>query len=466
MNTAYPIFEKLYISKTKRSREMYEEARQHLAGGVSGSGAYREPYPLYMKEAKGSRLWDVDGNEYIDIMCSAGPAILGHSPAPIIKAVREQLEHGTVTLVTSEAAIEVAKRIKQHMPGMEMVRFVNSGSEAVHLALRVARAYTGREKHAKCEGNYHGQMDNELVSGDVFGGPENSPKSIAQGAGIPKSVLNDVVVLPWNNSEEAVAIIKKHAKELAAVLLEPVAAMYLGGTPAEKSFLEALRKVCDEEGIVLIYDEVVTGFRLGLSGAYSITGVVPDLRILGKLIGGGFPVGAYGGRKEIMEKVVSSFEKSGEAKSTQYKGPKIFQSGTFSGNPISMTAGLAMIKELEKPGFYERIDEYGERVRSSLRKIAAEIGIPVQVVGVGSMFCLHFSEHPIKNIRDFAKIDKDTGAAFYMGWEANGIHCPPFHLGFTSGAHTGDDIDKILEVAEMVLREIKMHQGYRFGLRA
>jgi glutamate-1-semialdehyde 2,1-aminomutase len=460
--TAYQLFEEQYIAKTKASRKMYEEARQHLPGGVAGSGAYRKPYPLYMKKAQGSRLWDVDGNEYIDIMCSAGPAILGHSPAPVIMAVREQLEHGTVTLVTSEAAIEVAKRIKQHMPGMEMVRFVNSGSEAVHLALRVARAYTGREKHAKFEGNYHGQMDNELVSGDIFGGPENSPEPIAQGAGIPRGVLNDVVVLPWNNSEASVAIIKKHAKELAAVLLEPMAGMYLGGIPAEKSFVEALRKVCDEEGIVLIFDEVVTGFRLGLSGAYSITGVTPDLRILGKLIGGGFPVGAYGGRKDIMEKVVSPVEKPAEARSMQYEGPKIFQSGTFSGNPISMTAGLAMIKELEKPGFYERIDGYGERVRSGLRKIVVDLGIPVQVVGVGSMFCLHFSEHSVMSIRDFSMIDKETGAAFYMGWEANGIHCPPFHLGFTSGAHTGDDIDKVLEVAEMVLQEIKAHQDHRF----
>ena len=466
MVTAYEIFESQYTSKTRGSREVYEEAKQHLAGGVAGSAAYRKPYPLYMKEAKGSRLWDVDGNEYIDFMCSAGAAILGHSPAPVIEAVKQQLDRGTVTLVTSEAAIEVAKKIKKHMAGMEMVRFVNSGSEAVHMALRVARAYTGREKHAKCEGNYNGQMDNELVSGDVFGGQENSPEPVAQGAGIPKAILRDVIVLPWNNAEAAVKIIKKHAKELAAVLLEPMAGMYLGGMPAEKSFVEALRKVCDEEGIVLIYDEVITGFRLGLGGAYSITGVIPDLRTLAKLIGGGFPVGAYGGRRDIMEKVVSAVEKPTEGKTAQFEGPKIFQSGTFSGNPISMTAGLAMIKELEKPGFYERIDGYGERIRSGLWEAASKMDIPVQVVGVGSMFCLHFSEHPIRNIRDFAKIDKEVGAAFYMGWEANGIHCPPFHLGFTSGAHTGEDIDKILEVAEMVLREIKSQQECRFTIRA
>jgi len=338
------------------------------------------------------------------------------------------------------------------MPGMEMVRYVNSGSEGVHMALRAARAYTGREKYAKCEGNYNGQLDNALISGNVFAGPEESPESVAQGNGIPKSIVKDVVVLPWNNAEAAVSVIRRHAKELAAVLLEPVAGTYMGGIPAEKSFVQAIREVCDEEGIVLIYDEVVTGFRLGLSGAYSITGIIPDLRVLAKTIGGGFPVGAYGGRKEIMDKVVTP------GRGVLFGAGKMFQSGTYSGNPISMTAGLAMIKELEKPGFYERIDGYGERARSGLRKIAADVGIPVQVVGVGSLFGVHFSEHPVRNIRDIAKADKEMGEAFSMGWVANGIHCPPIHVLFTSGAHTDVDIGKILEVAEMVIREIKKHQ--------
>jgi glutamate-1-semialdehyde 2,1-aminomutase len=456
MTTAYEIFEKQYVSRTKKSKEMFEEAKQHLAGGVAGNVQYWEPHPLYMKKAEGCKIWDLDWNEYIDIMCSGGPTILGHSPAPVLEAVKQQLDHGTVTVVTGEAAVEVAKKIKQYMPGMELVRFVNSGSEAIQMALRAARAYTGREKHAKCEGNYNGQMDNVLMSGVVFGGPENSPETVAQGAGIPKSVLNDVVVLPWNDAEAAVSIIKKYAKELAAVLLEPVAGACLGGIPAEKSFVEALRKVCDEEGIVLVYDEVITGFRLGLSGAYSITEVVPDLRAMAKLIGGGFPVGAYGGRRDIMERVVSRMEKPGGF--GPEKQAKMFQSGTFSGNPISMTAGLAMMKELEKPGFYERIDGYGERMRNGLREIAAEVGIPLQVVGIGSIFGLHFCEHPIRTIRDIARSDKATGTTFYMGWLAHGVYCPPLHMAFTSGAHTDADIESILETSEMVLRELKRHQ--------
>lgn len=208
MTTAYEIFEKKYISRTKKSKEMYDEARHYLAGEVPGAARYRRPYPLYLKEAKGSRILDVDGNEYVDLLCGTGPAILGHSPVPVMEAVRQQLDHGTIIQIAPEVTVEVAKRITQHMPGMEMLRFVNSGSEGVYLALRVARAYTGREKHAKCEGKYNGQLDNELISGSVFGGSEDCPQSLAQSAGISQSVLNDVIVLPWNKAEASVAIIK------------------------------------------------------------------------------------------------------------------------------------------------------------------------------------------------------------------------------------------------------------------
>ncbi|GAG27231.1 unnamed protein product, partial [marine sediment metagenome] len=260
----------------------YKEARQYLAGGVAGNAAFRRPYPIYMKGAKGARIWDVDDNEYIDILAGGGPIILGHSPDPVVKAVRKQLEKGTVTLLTSQATIDLAKKITQHVPGMEMARFINSGSEAVHMALRAARAFTGRQKHAKIEGNYHGQLDNVLISGSIFAGPEDNPERRTQCAGIPDSVVNDVIVLPFHNTEASVSIIKKHAKELAAVLLEPVAGNYLGGIPADKSYVEALRKVCDEEGIIFIWDEIITGFRLGLSGATSLNGVIPDLRAMGK----------------------------------------------------------------------------------------------------------------------------------------------------------------------------------------
>ena len=458
MTTAYEVFEERFVAKTKRSREMYEEARKYLAGGVGADGAYRNPYPLYMKEAKGSRLWDVDGNEYIDIMSGAGPAILGHSPVTVMEAVKHQLDHGTQTLVTHGAAIELAKKICQHMPGMEEMRFVQSGSEAVHMAMRLSRIYTGREKHAKFEGNFNGQLDNELVSGSNFGGPEDTPESVPQCPGIPQSVLNDIIILPWNKTEASVALIRKHAKELASVMLEPVACGHMGGIPAERPFVEALRQVCDEYGIVLIFDEVITGFRLGLSGAHSILGVIPDLRTMAKLIFGGFPGGLYGGRKNIMELVAAQPAplKAGEP---MWQKRKMFQSGTFSANPISTTAGVALIKELEKPGFYERIDGFGERIRSGLRRIAADMGFPVQVVGIGSMFTVHFGEHPVRNIRDIAKTDKETGSAFYMGLVVNGIFVAPFHWGITSGAMTDADVDRILEASEEVLKEMKMRKA-------
>jgi len=452
MRSARAVFEELYVSRTPKSKQMYERARQYLAGGVPGGARYRKPYPLYLREAKGSKLWDVDGNEYIDILLGAGPAILGHSPPAVIKAAKERLDRGTIMQVTVEPAVELAERITRHMPGMELLRFVNSGSEAVHIALRAARAYTGREKYAKFEGCYDGQMDNVLISGSVFSGPPDRPEAIPTSAGIPRSVLNDTIILPWNDTEAAVSLIKKHAKELAAVLIEPVGGIYLGGMPAEKSFLQALREVTEKEGILLIFDEVITGFRLGLSGACSLSGVIPDLRTLGKIIGGGFPVGAYGGRREIMEKVVAP-PAPGEPREAT-KG-RIFSSGTYSGNPISMVAGLAMIRELEKPGFYERINGLADHIRSGLVKMAGEMGFAMQVIGVGSLFSVHFANHPLKNVRDIMGSDRETAGAFYAGLVANGVYIPENHVAFTSAAHTDADVERILAVSRTVLEEIK-----------
>jgi glutamate-1-semialdehyde 2,1-aminomutase len=458
MTKAYEVFEKQYLARTRRSKQMYEEAKKSLAGGVGADGAYRRPYPLYMKEARGSRLWDIDGNEYIDLMGGAGPAILGHSPAPIIEAVKQQLDHGTQTLVTDQAAIELSRKICQHMPGMEEVRFVNSGSEAVHMAMRISRIYTGKEKHARFEGCYHGQLDTELISGNVFGGTEERPEAVAGSPGIPQCSLDNTVVLPWNNVGASVELIKEHAKELASVIIEPVACAHMGGIPADKNLVRALRQVCDEEGIVLIFDEVITAFRLALSGAYSLFAITPDLRTMAKLVFGGFPGGLYGGKREIMELVADKpqVEKAG---TPMWQKRKMFQSGTFSANPVSAVAGLATIKELEKPGFYERINRYGERIRGGIKELADRMGIPVQIVGVGSMFTVYFGEHPVRNIRDIAKTDREAGGAFYMGLVVNGIYVAPFHWGIANGAMTDADVDRILVASEKVLKEMKMHKA-------
>jgi len=335
---------------------------------------------------------------------------------------------------------------------MELLRFVNSGSEAVHIALRVARAFTGRDKYAKCEGNYCGQMDNALVGGNIYGGPESEPASLPSSAGIPKAVLNDSIIISWNNPEGAVAIIKKHAKELSAVLMDPTGGIFLGGMPANKSYVQAVREVTKKEGILLIFDEVISSFRMGLSGACTISGVIPDLRTLGKIIGGGFPVGAYGGRRDIMEKVVTPPESSNSHQD------KIFSSGTYSGNPISMIAGLAMIKELEKPGFYERLDAKGERIRRGLLKMGDGMGFAIQVLGIRSIFTVHFSERPLKNVRDILTSDRETARAFYTGLVANGVYIPDFHFASISAAHTDDDVDQILAVSGIVLKEIERLQ--------
>jgi glutamate-1-semialdehyde 2,1-aminomutase len=456
MTAARAIFEEQYISRTRKSKQMYEEARQYLAGGVPGGARYRRPYPLYLKEARGSRLWDVDGNEYIDILMGAGPAILGHSPPAVMDAVKAHLDRGTVMQVTGEYAVALAKKIAQHMPGMELLRFVNSGSEAVHIALRAARAYTGREKYAKFEGGYNGQMDNVLVSGSVYGGPEERPESQPSSAGIPQCILDDTIVLPWNNAEAAVSLIKEHARELSAVLIDPSGGIFLGGMPPERAFVQALREATQKEGIMLVFDEVITGFRMGLSGGYSLSGVVPDLRALGKIIGGGFPVGAYGGRRDIMEAVVAPPE---SAAARDAAGQKIFSSGTYSGNPISMVAGLATIAELEKPGFYQRIDGHAQRIRSGLAKMAVDIGLAAQVIGAGSLFSVLFSDRPMKNLRDVLASNRETAGAFYTGLVVNGVYIPEHHFAFMSGAHTDADVDQILAVSETVLKEIKRQQS-------
>ncbi len=448
MTTAYEIFERQYIERTKRSKETYEKARRVLPGGVAANAGFRSPHPIYMKKASGAYIIDVDDNQYLDIHLSGGPHVLGHSPPAVMDAVRQQLDHGTATAATNEKVIELAGKICEHLPGMEMVRFVNTGSEAVSMSLRAARAYTGRDKIGKFEGHFHGQSDSALIAGSQIEGPEDSPEAVAQGAGIPKSQLQDTVVLPFNDAEAAVTLIKQNAREMAAVILEPIGGVWLGGVEAEPSFLEAIRRVTEEEGILLIFDEVVTGYRLGLSGAVSLSGVMPDLRAMGKVIGGGFPTGAFGGRTDIMEEVVTPA-------SEPHERQKMYQSGTFSGNPISATAGLAMIRELEEPGFFERIDGYGDRIRKGLREMAADLDMEIQAVGRGSIFGVFFGSHPIRNIRDVQRCDAEKGRAFFMGLVANGIFVTPFHLGFTNGAQTDEDIDRVLEVSKYVLTEMK-----------
>ncbi len=441
-------FEELFEEKTKKSGAMWEDAKSYLPGGVSGSAAYLVPHPVYIDKAIGARIVDVDGNEYIDLLLGGFPNILGHSPKPVVEAVRKQIERGTAPILFQKAGIDLAKIIIKHMPHLERIRFVNTGSEGIMFALRAARAWTKKDKLAKIEGGYDGQFDEVLISG-ISGhtaGPVDKPIPIADCAGIPKYKVDNTIILPFNNISATVSIIEEHADKLAAVVIEPVAGFGMGHVPASKEYMEALRKVTKENNVILIYDEVVTGFRVGgMGGAAKYYGIAPDLDCFGKPMGGGFPVGAYGGRRDIMEATCNPIA------DPEYK---IFQSGTFTGNPITMIAGLALLRELETKD-YSYIDNCAEKIRSGLHKIAAEQGFKMQVTGISSLFFPHFNSEPIRTSRDKLKDDAAKNREFCLGLIVNGVYLPPNHPAAICFAHTDSDVDQILSVAEKVLKEMK-----------
>jgi len=445
---AFQRFLNLFESKTKKSRALWEEAKEIMPGGVAGRAAHLEPYPLYIEKAVGVKLVDIDGNEYIDVLLGGFPNILGHSPQVVVEAVKKQLECGTCTLLFNELGIKLAKKMRQFMPHLEMIRFTNTGSEATMFALRAARSWTKKDKIAKPEGGYSGQHDYVLVnsiSGRTAGDDER-PTPIADCAGIPQFIVNNTIIFPWNDIDATVSIIKEHANELAAVIVEPMQGFGMGDIPADKEYLKALREITEEENILLIYDEVITGFRLaGAGGAVKYYGVVPDLACYGKPIGGGLPIGAFGGRKDIMDQTCNPVADPEH---------RIFHSGTFTGNPISMAAGLACLTELESKD-YSYIDNLAEKLRFGLNRIATEQGFEVQVTGLGSMFYIHFNSHTIRNMRDKLRDDAKKNREFSMGMIVNGVYLPPLHPGAICFAHTEKDIAHILNVAEEVLKEMK-----------
>jgi glutamate-1-semialdehyde 2,1-aminomutase len=437
-----------YTARTPRSRELWEEARRVLPAGVSGNAKFFKPHPIYVERASGSRVVDVDGNVYIDLLAGAGSAILGHGPQVVTRAVAAQLEQAISPIFATELEVRLARKITTHMPYMEMVRFVNSGSEATFLLSRAARAFTGRERIAKFEGNYHGQHDFGLIGAFVAGaGSDDRPRPIAGCAGTERSSLNDLLLLPYNHAA-ALDIVREHAGELAAVFIEPLAGFGIGAVPAERDWLAALRDLTTEKGILLVFDEIVTGFRLGLGGASAWFGVRPDLGAIGKIVGGGFPIGGFGGRRDVMEKVVTPTKEPSDVRE------KIFASGTFSGNPVSMAAGLAMISELERADVYETLARRGERLRTGLREAARSAGLDLQATGIGSVFHVHFAREPMRDKRSAMRADPVRQYAFSMGMISKGVLLPPAHPGFLSTAHGGADIDEVLRVAGGVLWEM------------
>jgi len=442
------IFDEQFRARTPKSAALFERAGRVLPGGVAGNGKFLPPYPIYVREAQGAEFLDVDGNRYVDLLMGGGVHILGHSPEAVMSAVESQLRGGVHFYMAAEAEVKLAEKVCQLMPHVEMVRFVNTGSEATQMALRAARAYRKRDKIAKFEGNFHGQHEAVLISTLGAEGPGDRPMPRIDSAGIPGATRDGVLALPYNDAERAAALIEQHADELGGVILEPVSAFGLGVVEAQPEFLKAVREVTARHEIPLIFDEVVTNFRLGLGGAAEYFGVTPDLTCLGKIVGGGFAIGGYGGRREIMDRVV-----------TPHTGlwnlsEQIFQSGCFSGNPISMTAGLAVLTELEKGKVYPHVNRIAEKIQKGIIEIGNRLGFPILVNRAASFLQVHFGVTQIRNKRDHLSADKETANLFHSGLRAKGVMAS-YHPLFISAAHTEAHVQEVLQAAESVLGRMK-----------
>ncbi len=425
-----------YASKTQKSKELYERAKKFLPAGVSYAIRHFEPYPFYTAKAKGSKLFDVDGNEYVDFWLGHTALILGHSPPAVVEAVRRQLENGTHYGTSHELEIKLAEQIVKMVPSAEMVRFTNSGTEATMYATRLARTYTSRNRIAKFEGGWHGGYDALHIG-------VRNPFDIPESAGLTAGALQDTIVLPFNDLEGVKEKLKN--EEVASITIEPVLGAG-GGIPAEKEFLKGLRELCDEKDILLIFDEVITGFRLAPGGGQQYYDVTPDITVFGKILGGGFPIGAFCGRREIMEKI----------NTLVYERPHYsFHGGTFTANPISMTAGLTTLKPLENGQLINKLNNVGEKIREQLREIFGANGIDAQVTGACSLFNTHFTKEEVKDARAASKADRKKLVNYHLCLIANGVFFLPTHTGALSTAHSEADAEKLILITEEYAKQCR-----------
>jgi glutamate-1-semialdehyde 2,1-aminomutase len=417
-----------------QSEQLFSRAQQVIPGGVNSPvRAFRAVggKPLFIERGNGSHIWDADGREYIDYVGSWGPLIFGHRPPEVIEALRSVLEIGTSFGAPTAREVELAELICEIVPSVEKVRLVSSGTEATMAAIRVARGFTGRERIIKFDGCYHGHGDSLLVkagSGVATLGLPDSP-------GVPAALAELTTVLPFNDSSALKAEFDRRGKEIACVIIEPVVGN-MGTVAPERGYLELLREVTAASGTVLIFDEVMTGFRLALGGAQQKYGIRPDMTTMGKVIGGGLPVGAYGGRADIMNKVAPA-------------GP-IYQAGTLSGNPLAVSAGLAALKRLKKENPYPRLEELGSRLEAGIRKVAGSL----QFNRVGSMFTLFFTDQPVRDFDSAKKCDTQRFNRFFHSLLEQGIYLPPsqFEAAFISAAHTNEDIDRTVAAIGVALK--------------
>jgi glutamate-1-semialdehyde 2,1-aminomutase len=421
-----------------RSEELFERGRAVIPGGVSSPvRAFKAVggSPLFVSRAEGPRFWDADGRAFVDYVGSWGPMILGHAHPAVLEAVREAAARGTSYGAPCEAEVALAERVVRLVPSVEKVRFVSSGTEATMSALRVARGFTGRRKILKFDGCYHGHADSLLVSA----GSGVATLGIPGSPGVPEGTVADTLVAPFNDVAAVEAVVAAHGRDLAAVIVEPVCGN-MGTVAPKPGYLEALREITRRSGAVLIFDEVMTGFRLALGGAQQLHGIRPDMTCLGKILGGGLPAAAYGGRKDVMATVAP-------------EGP-VYQAGTLSGNPLAMAAGDALLDLLERPGTYEALEATSARLEAGLRRAAKDAGATVTVNRVGSMITVFFCAGPVTDYASAKASDTGRFARFFHAMLERGVYLPPaqFEAAFVSLAHGEAEIDATVAAAREAFR--------------
>lgn len=446
-----------FFKKTKRSYQMHQQAKKVIPGGVTANIKYFAPYPIFMEKGAGSRLYDVDGNEYIDYLLCYGALILGHGHPAVVEAVQKQLsEHGTTVFgAPHRLELELAEKLASHFPGMEMFRFTNSGLEATLLAVRLAKAYTGKTKIGKFEGHYHGGYNEVLFSVnprvDKAGDPRE-PKPVPDSKGLSPQDRENTVILPFNDLEAVENILRKHQSSMAAVILEPAQGGFI---PPEPDFIKGLRKITRELNIMLIFDEVKTGYRLGIGGAQSVYQVLPDITALGKVLGGGFPVGAVGAGKELMELMAPDRGRDiFAAGKSDNKGEILFHSGTYNGHPMVLAAGLATIQVLEQNNVMEKLLHNTDHLRASLEKLYEHYGIPMKTVGAGSIFNIVMTDKEVKNYRDLQKSNIRLREKIDLELLQLGVYTKPLNRYSLSVVHTEKDIQETLDAHEKAIKKV------------
>ncbi len=419
--------------KIERSSELFKKAKELIPGGVNSpvrAAKAVDAEPLFIQKGQGCYIWDADGNRYIDYVCSWGPLILGHAYPAVLEAIKEVIQNGTSFGAPTELEVKMAEMITEMIPSVEMVRMVNSGTEATMSAIRLARAYTGREKIIKFDGCYHGHSDSLLVaagSGVATFGIPGSP-------GIPEDIAKHTISLPYNNLSSVKEVFDRIGNQIAAVIVEPIAGN-MGVVLPEDGFLKGLRDITEKYGALLIFDEVITGFRVSAGGAQQLFGIQPDLTCLGKIIGGGFPVGAYGGKKEIMRHISPEGD--------------VYQAGTLSGNPVAMAAGIATLRVLKDKSVYQELERKGKILFDGIKEKAKEKGIAVTVNWIGSMGSVFFTDQKVTDFNSVKKSDTDKFKKFYKEMLSNGIYLAPspFEAIFVSYAHTDEALEYTVEAA-------------------